>query len=128
MWRFLWEKGKRIPEIDSLKELSKIFNVSIDEILLGERDSKSNLTLTLYEESLHLRKVLKIFLYLLISLIFGFLLYYFFQLYKSINIYTIYGFGNNFNVNGLLVKTNEKLYFNIGNINKKHEFKINKKI
>jgi transcriptional regulator with XRE-family HTH domain len=32
-----WEKGKTIPVLDNLIELSNIFNVSVDEILDGER-------------------------------------------------------------------------------------------
>ena len=31
-----WESGKGYPSIDSLKDISKIFNVSIDELLSNE--------------------------------------------------------------------------------------------
>ena len=37
-----WENGKNIPDISVLKEISKKFNVNIDEILEGETKSKKN--------------------------------------------------------------------------------------
>ena len=37
-----WENGKNIPDIALLKEISKIFNVNIDEILDGESKKKDN--------------------------------------------------------------------------------------
>lgn len=45
-----WESGRGYPSIDSLKEISKFFSVSIDELLSGEKlvtiaekDNKANL-------------------------------------------------------------------------------------
>ena len=32
-----WEKGRGYPSIDSLKEISKFFSVTVDELLSGER-------------------------------------------------------------------------------------------
>ena len=37
-----WENGKNIPDIALLKEISKIFDVNIDEILEGEIKDKGN--------------------------------------------------------------------------------------
>ena len=37
-----WENGKNIPDIMILKEISKIFNVNIDEIIDGEVKQKKN--------------------------------------------------------------------------------------
>lgn len=46
-----WESGRGYPSIDSLKEISKFFSVSIDELLSGdqlisiaEKENKSNLS------------------------------------------------------------------------------------
>ena len=36
-----WENGKNVPDISILKEMSKIFNVDIDEILDGEKKPKN---------------------------------------------------------------------------------------
>ena len=37
-----WERGKRCPDPQSLIKLSEIFNVTINELLYGERTNKSN--------------------------------------------------------------------------------------
>ena len=40
-----WENGKSIPDIIILKEISKQFNVSIDELISGEENAiKKNMT------------------------------------------------------------------------------------
>ena len=31
-----WESGRGLPNIDSLKAISKVFSISIDELLSGE--------------------------------------------------------------------------------------------
>lgn len=36
-----WENGKNIPDISLIKEISKMFNVNIDEILDGEKKQKN---------------------------------------------------------------------------------------
>ena len=45
-----WESGRGYPSIDSLKDISKFFSVSIDDLLSGEkllhlaeRENKSNI-------------------------------------------------------------------------------------
>ena len=37
-----WENGKNVPDISIMKEISKMFNVDIDEILDGEKKPKKN--------------------------------------------------------------------------------------
>lgn len=37
-----WECGKCMPDCNSLLELSKIFSVSLDEIILGNRKQKKS--------------------------------------------------------------------------------------
>ena len=37
-----WENGKNVPDISIMKEISKMFNVDIDEILDGEKKTKKN--------------------------------------------------------------------------------------
>ena len=36
-----WENGKNVPDISIIKEMSKMFNIDIDEILDGEKKNKS---------------------------------------------------------------------------------------
>ena len=38
-----WERGINVPPPEVLLELSKIYNVSVNEILNGERDSNNNI-------------------------------------------------------------------------------------
>jgi len=35
-----WENGKNVPDIATLKEISKLFNIDIDEIISGEIKNK----------------------------------------------------------------------------------------
>ena len=37
-----WENGKNVPDIATLKEISKLFNTNIDEILDGEKKTINN--------------------------------------------------------------------------------------
>lgn len=37
-----WENGNYLPPVEMLQELSKLYNISINEILCGERISKEN--------------------------------------------------------------------------------------
>ena len=37
-----WENGKNVPDVSILKEMSKMFNVDINEILDGEKKNKKN--------------------------------------------------------------------------------------
>ena len=38
-----WENGKTIPEIEKIRELANIFEITIDELLDGERISQIDL-------------------------------------------------------------------------------------
>ncbi len=35
---YKWESGKNVPDIEKIKELAKIFNISLDELLIDERE------------------------------------------------------------------------------------------
>lgn len=62
-----WETGKGLPSVENLKELSKIFNVSINEILQGQRDVKdSDIVIT---ETLRNSKKIKIINFILTCLV-----------------------------------------------------------
>ena len=79
-----WELGKSLPDSQTLVILSKIFNVSINEILAGERNneqSKKNVTLNLVDEINAKKKKIKmisvISIITVLSILFLFLCYYF---------------------------------------------------
>ena len=112
-----WERAKNFPDINTIKKLSEIFDVSIDELLCGERNPKENIALELYSQRNKIKRNLKLLIILLVIIIISFFTYYFINQYKSIKVYTISGIGENYIVNdGLIVLTNEKLFFYIGNI------------
>lgn len=121
-----WERGKTSPDSSVLLILSEIFDVSVNEILIGERKTEKNATLELYQDRNKLIKKFKktflIFSIVIIGILILFLSYYFFNQYKSIHTYTINGYGKNFDIiDGLFVKTNGKMYFDLGNIINKND-------
>ena len=121
-----WERGKTSPDSSTLLILSETFNVTINEILIGERKTEKNATLELYQDRNKLiKRFKKTFLGFSIAIIVFlilFLSYYFFNQYKSIHAYTINGYGKNFDiVDGLFVKTNGKMYFDLGNVINKND-------
>lgn len=112
-----WENGKNLPDTIILKELSKIFNISINELLMGKKEVNELATLKLYDNQLKLNKRIKIGMGLFFTLILLFLTYYFFSHYKSIKVYDITGNGNYATVtDGLFVETDSVLFFNLSNI------------
>ena len=91
-----WERGKRCPEPDCLIKLSEIFEVSINEVLYGERTTKVNkddieeVPIKLYNERNKKQKTLKILVSIILLLVLSFLVYYFVSTYNSLKVYHIY--------------------------------------
>ena len=130
-----WERGQTIPDSSTLLKLSEIFDVTINELLNGERlknDSLKKLettTLNLVDESnkktKRIRKNLIIYSITIGILLFLFLAYYFINSYNTIKVYTIYGEGEHFRVyDGLFVSTNQRTYFKIGELKADKDIKI----
>lgn len=124
-----WELGKSLPDSQTLVILSKIFNVSINEILAGERNneqSKKNVTLNLVDEINAKKKKIKmisvISIITVISILFLFLCYYFINSYNSIKVYKIRGENNNFyTYNGIMISTKQKTYIRVGELVSENE-------
>ena len=119
-----WERGLAIPDSSVLIRLSEIFSITINEILSGQKITKENekeinqLSLKLFKDSNKKRKTIKALVFILIIFAFTFLIYYFITSYRSIKVYTVSGSSKNIVFNdGIFVKTNEKLFFRIGNFN-----------
>ena len=126
-----WERGLGIPDSSTLICLSKIFDVSINEILTGEVENSNSkgeferITLSLYDDRNKGKKIIKILIFSLILFIFLFLIYYFITSYKSIKVYTIYGKGTNVQISdGIMVITRDKIYFRLGDIIIKDDYNI----
>ncbi len=53
-----WELGKAMPDYTILVILSELFNVTIDELIMGEKNPKENVSLKLYKEKNKLDKLI----------------------------------------------------------------------
>ncbi len=84
-----WERGKTIPSTETILQLCKIINVTTDEFLAGERNTKIDVSLKLYEEQNRIRKKLKLMIAILFISTCAFLFSYFINQYKSFKIHTI---------------------------------------
>jgi len=122
-----WEKGKSIPDSSTLLLLSDIFNVSVNELLSGERlkkeeiQSLEKITLGIIDNSkVEAKKLKRIICYIsLISflLIFLFLIYYFITSYNSITVYKVEGKNQDFTMHdGILISTKQKIYLRLGKL------------
>jgi len=114
-----WERNITIPDSSTLVRLSEIFNVSINEILYGERKNQTNMvevnnvTAQIYNSNRKIKKTLIIAILIIIVLIFLFLSYYFLSFYKSVDVYTINSISDNILFDGILVNTKEEFYLRI---------------
>lgn len=132
-----WETGKAMPDSSTLLVLSKIFDVSIDELLYGRRmtkndyktDIQNSITLNVVDDiNKKSRKIKKLRISILITIvvfIITFLFYYFINSYNSIKVFIINGETDNFaTMNGIFVTTRDKIYFRLGNFDNKENVEI----
>ncbi len=133
-----WERGITTPDSATLLILSRIFDVSINEILLGRKftqyDSKlkiqEKITLNaiddMRKQSSTIKKLKIIIISSLLLFINIFLIYYFFNSYNSIKVFTIVGESENFKTaDGIFVVTKGKVYFRLGDIEYDENININ---
>lgn len=113
-----WELGKIGVTSQNLVYLSKIFGVSVDELLAGERKKKnlavkiSEITLNMIDRNARLSKLLKLALIGILLLALIFFTYFFYTFYNSIQVYKIYFDSNKYTVDyGLVTKMKDKVYF-----------------
>lgn len=123
-----WERGIGKPDKNCILELSKIFEVSTDEILLGKKienkDETELLVLDLYDNLNKNQKRLLITYAIMFIASLLFFLYYFINNYNTIHVYNINYTDDEVTINnGILVSTKEKIYFNLGEINTNNEIK-----
>lgn len=126
-----WERGVALPSHEMLLRLSNEFNVSVNEILYGERKNKDNeekineVSVVLYNNVNKNKKKIKYLLLMILFIIAIFGIYYFISSYKSVRIYTIFGESDNIIIDdGIFVKTRGKLYFALNNFIIKNNDKI----
>jgi len=121
------ENNKRRPNFDDLVYYSRIFNISLDELVACERKNKQNekKLQTIFFEYLHKENskfkkaqfiVTLLTIFSIICFI-GITILYFFQNYDTMKIYTFSGSSSSYEIaDGLLVLSKEKIYFQIGSI------------
>ena len=122
-----WERGKTTPDSLTLIKLSEIFNVTINELLNGERlldnsiEGLQETTLHILDQSNKKSKRIKhniiIFTTIIVILLLSFLSYYFINSYNSLKVYKVGIDDKLFNSNsGIFVSTKEKYYLKLGKI------------
>lgn len=121
------ENGKRYINVEDLILLSEIFDISLDELIAGEKKNKNNkkkieITFREYLKAQNtkikrLRLGITILLILLISIFSLFMALYFFQNYKTIRMYRFSGNSENYEINdGLLILSKDKIYLKVNSI------------
>lgn len=109
-----WENGKNLPDISTLKEIKKQFNVNIDEIIEGNISSDMK----------NIKHKNIIFIIILIFILVG-LLILINSLLKNRNqvfeFNELNSMNRDFSVSGSVVKTNDRIALLINNVNYKGE-------
>ena len=47
---YKWQRGDSLPTVDNLYALSRLFNISVDEILTGDKEEDDGPSLSLYRK------------------------------------------------------------------------------
>lgn len=109
-----WENGRCLPDVSLFKPLCNALDISINELLNGEKDTKKTNEdgYINYIKETNKKNKLKLFLTILVSitiLVLLILSIYFLNNYGKTTIYKLYGTSENFTYNnGLLVVSNER--------------------
>lgn len=125
-----WEHASKIPAVDCLMSLSKIYDITIDEIIYGERKNTKNakniesLSATIMNES---KKKIDIAhkSIIIVTLVLSFLLLgsYFIFNYNSIKVYSVYGKAEHYDVkNTLMIISKNKSYIKFGDIANSNDY------
>jgi transcriptional regulator with XRE-family HTH domain len=117
-----WETGVAIPDISLFSELTKILNITVEELLQGEDNKKND-----DNKKINIKIILYIIIGLLIILSCS-LVIYFKSNYSRVNVYRIESRNKDFHVDGTLMIVDDKSYFSISNVeyvdNDVEKFKI----
>lgn len=115
-----WENGRGMPDYSIFNELCNALDITVVELLNGEKNSNENIVITEYinyKEKKSQKKIIYYLITIIITLIFSTLLIYFINNYKNIKVYELSGSSKNFIYeNGLFIKSNINNIFKYGNI------------
>ena len=126
-----WEIGQTTPSMSIMIKLAEIFELTLPEIINGERATKDNIEAINSETTKEIikmhkktKKITRISSILICILVFAFLGYYFFTSYKTQNIYEVTGRSDNFAINnGLFILTKSRVYFTVQDIKTNEDVK-----
>lgn len=129
-----WERGINMPTPETLLMLSEIFEVSVNEILSGERKNEENtekidnISLEILSDSnKKIKRIITIFISVISLILLVFLLYYFFNTYNTIYVYRIAGENENFSIHeGIAIFSKNKSYMRLGTIKCKSDYKYDR--
>lgn len=115
-----WECGKGLPEVSLMKPLCKELEITVTELLNGERESTEEGIISYIDYTKKKSKHKIIFLSIIFILLITFILstiVYFFNSYNKIAVYYFEGSNENFNINEMyLTKSNMYNILTSGNI------------
>ncbi len=109
-----WENGKNLPDMSTLKEISSLFNVRIDEIINGEEKDNCNCGNKCRDKFNYIYIGLFILLVIII-IFFGFYIY-FSDNKDNYKINEVHTNNQDFNISGTVVKTDNRTSLIINNV------------
>ena len=110
-----WEKGIVAPDITILNSLSKALDISVEELLIGEKIEEDNMVeaIDVYSK-ISKRKIIKIFILVLIMIMFAIILVFNIERYYSWQLNPIYYKGN-ISISGYILNNNKESKIIINN-------------
>lgn len=119
-----WECGRKLPAVENFDALAKFYNVSINELVYGERMNKENakeikrIPIKIMSESQRrMHRVHTGCIITILSAVFIVLIGYFLSNYNSIKVYRVGGSADNYVVkNTLMIISKHRSYLNFGEI------------
>ncbi len=119
-----WERGVNNPSTETIIELTKIFDLSVNELLAGERKSQTNEEVidnmaveVLKDGHSKIKKIFTRFIIIIVALLLMFLTYYFINSYNTLYVYKISAADNDFESNdGIVIFSKNKSYLKLGEI------------
>ena len=120
-----WERGENLPDIENIKKLSEIFEVSQEEIMNGERKKTKKEKIKEKLKSFLKKYKLIIIPFILINIILYILLAIFFiNNYNKVTIYDVRTEGEDFYVEGTITVGKKFTYIDLSNIKLPYETNI----
>lgn len=119
-----WERGKCMPDYDSLIKLSELFSITLNELIAGERINTTNknmidnIMIDALKDKDKKRVILSIIFGIIIFiLLFLFLSYYFVSTYNKLRVFKFSGENENYFITNIIgVFSNEQAYIKLNPI------------